>query len=76
VYNLGGRRNSISILETIKELADRGYSLNWTYNRHARTGDHICYISRSHFPNWRMQYDLPRNLDDIVSRHALFARSI
>jgi CDP-paratose 2-epimerase len=38
-------------------------------------GDHICYISdlsklRAHFPNWKMQYDLPRILDEIAARQA------
>ena len=79
VYNLGGgRQNSISVLETIQELAHRGYKLRWKYDDRARKGDHICYISntaklRAHFPNWKMQYDLPRILDDIVS-HYLPAR--
>ncbi len=81
VYNLGGgRRNSISILETIAALKDRGYNLRWKYNDHARIGDHICYISnltklQSHFPGWKMQYDLPRILDDIVSHYASAAQA-
>ena len=75
VYNLGGgRQNSISVLETIQELAERGYKLRWKYEDCPRKGDHICYISntaklRSHFPNWSMQYDLARILDDIVSHY-------
>lgn len=75
VYNLGGgRENSISILETIEELARRGFRLNWKYEDQPRRGDHICYISntakiRSHFPSWNMSYDLPRIFDEIVSHH-------
>lgn len=75
VYNLGGgRRNSISILETLAQLSDRGYQLKWTYDDQARAGDHICYISdisklQAHFPNWSMRYDLPRILDDIVEHY-------
>jgi CDP-paratose 2-epimerase len=75
VYNLGGgRENSISILETIEELARRGFPLHWKYEDQPRRGDHICYISnttkvRSHFPSWNMRYDLPRIFDEIVSHY-------
>jgi CDP-paratose 2-epimerase len=75
VYNLGGgRENSISMLETIEELARRGFRLHWKYEDQPRRGDHICYISntakiRSHFPSWNMSYDLPRIFDEIVSHH-------
>jgi CDP-paratose 2-epimerase len=76
VYNLGGgRKNSISILETIKELDCRGFPLNWSYEDRPRTGDHICYISntaklRAHFPNWNLQYDLPQILDQIILHYS------
>jgi len=75
VYNLGGgRQNSLSILETIDILAGMGLKLRYRYHDTHRIGDHICYISdlrklRSHFPNWEMQYGLPRILDEIVERH-------
>ncbi|HUK16177.1 MAG TPA: NAD-dependent epimerase/dehydratase family protein [Bryobacteraceae bacterium] len=75
VYNLGGgRANSLSILETIDALAGMGLKLRYSYKDMNRTGDHICYISdlsklRAHFPNWKMQYDLPRILDEIAARH-------
>lgn len=75
VYNLGGgRKNSLSILETIDLLAGMGLHLRHRYNDTNRSGDHICYISdltklRSHFPKWEMQYDLPRILNEIVERH-------
>jgi CDP-paratose 2-epimerase len=75
VYNLGGgRQNSLSILETIDALAARGLKLRYSYQDTNRVGDHICYISdlsklRRHFPNWKLQYDLPRILDAIVERH-------
>jgi CDP-paratose 2-epimerase len=75
VYNLGGgRANSLSILETVDALAGMGLKLHYSYKDTNRTGDHICYISdltklRSHFPNWKMQYDLPRILNEIVARH-------
>jgi len=75
VYNLGGgRQNSLSILETIDALAARGLKLRYSYQDTNRVGDHICYISdlsklRRHFPNWKLQYDLPRILDEIVEHH-------
>jgi len=75
VYNLGGGRpNSLSILETIDLLADMGYKLEYQYDERHRTGDHICYVSdltkvRSHFPDWRLEYDLPRIVDELVERY-------
>jgi CDP-paratose 2-epimerase len=34
-------------------------------------GDHICYISdltkiHQHFPKWKLEYDLPRIIGEIV----------
>ncbi len=81
VYNLGGgRRNSLSILETIDLLAGFGYRLRYRYDPASRVGDHICYISdlgkiHAHFPGWRMEYDLPRILAGIVERRASYARA-
>jgi len=75
VYNLGGgRRNSLSILETIDALAGMGLHLRYGYQDVNRIGDHICYISdlskvHSHFPKWKMEYGLPRILDELVERH-------
>lgn len=75
VYNLGGgRTNSISLLETIRMLADLGYPLRYSYRDQNRVGDHICYITdlsklRCHFPDWRIEYDLPRIVGEIVNRH-------
>lgn len=79
VYNLGGgRANSISILETVELLAGLGYRLDYTYEPANRVGDHICYISdltkiRTHFPQWRMEYPLPRIVaeivDEVLRRH-------
>ncbi len=75
VYNLGGgRQNSISILETIEVLEDMGIKLNYTYNEQNRIGDHICYISdltkiRSHFPDWKLEYDLSRIFFELVEQY-------
>jgi CDP-paratose 2-epimerase len=81
VYNLGGgRQNSLSILETIDMLAEIGYHLRYSYDPANRVGDHICYISdlrkiRSHFPNWHLEYDLPKIIHGIVERRAHVARA-
>jgi CDP-paratose 2-epimerase len=75
VYNLGGgRHNSISILETIDLLAGMGYTLKHSYKAENRVGDHICYISDltkiyRHYPNWKLEYDLPRIVGEIVEAH-------
>jgi CDP-paratose 2-epimerase len=75
VYNLGGGRgNSLSILETVEALGQMGHTLKFEYDETNRIGDHICYISdigklRSHFPNWRLEYDIPRILEEIVTRY-------
>ena len=82
VYNLGGgRRNSISILETIRLLKEMGHPLNYQYNPTNRIGDHICYISdltkiHSHFPSWKLEYDLPRILEEMVRQFADQAASV
>ncbi|MGC2108195.1 MAG: NAD-dependent epimerase/dehydratase family protein [Candidatus Korobacteraceae bacterium] len=76
VYNLGGgRQNSISILETIDLLDGLGFKLQYDYDPVNRIGDHICYISdlskiRSHFPTWKLEYDLPAIIDETVRRQA------
>lgn len=81
VYNLGGgRSNSISILETIAVLADMGYPLEYRYEDTNRKGDHICYISdltklRAHFPEWRLEHDLPSILEEMTRRHAAAVRA-
>lgn len=75
VYNLGGgRANSLSILETVDALAGMGFTLAFEYHDQHRKGDHICYISdltklRSHFPDWRLEYDIPRILNEMVERN-------
>lgn len=73
VYNLGGgRANSLSILETIDMLAQRGYRLAYDYVDEPRVGDHICYVTdlgkvRAHFPAWYLSYDLPKIIGEIVA---------
>ncbi|HTS66845.1 MAG TPA: NAD-dependent epimerase/dehydratase family protein [Candidatus Acidoferrales bacterium] len=82
VYNLGGgRRNSISILETIDRLAEMGYTLRHSYKPENRIGDHICYISdltklHSHFPGWRQEYTLDRIFEEIIATRLAKAEAV
>ena len=72
VYNIGGGRYSnCSMLEAI-ELCEQitGRELNWKYSDENRIGDHIWYVSdlnkfRSHYPGWRIEYDVPKILSEI-----------
>jgi CDP-paratose 2-epimerase len=72
VYNLGGgRENSISMLEAI-DACERiaGRDLTWTLSDAARMGDHRWWISdvdafRADYPEWTIEYDLPRTLREI-----------
>ena len=74
VYNMGGgRKNSISILETI-ELVNKltgGKWNNYEYVDKARAGDHIWYISdltkfKKDYPNWDVTYSVERIIQDII----------
>ncbi|HWQ52582.1 MAG TPA: NAD-dependent epimerase/dehydratase family protein [Bryobacteraceae bacterium] len=81
VYNMGGgRANSISILETITTLADMGHKLEYRYEDTNRKGDHICYISdltklKAHYPDWRLEHNLPSILEEMVRQHVSAARA-
>jgi len=49
-----------------------GLPLTYGYPDQNRTVDHICYISdlpklHSHYPEWRLEYDIPRIITEIVS---------
>jgi CDP-paratose 2-epimerase len=72
VYNIGGgRRSNCSMLEAI-DLCEGITSkpLRWEYSDQSRRGDHIWWISdtsrfEQHFPEWRLEYDVPRILQEI-----------
>ena len=72
VYNMGGGRTSnCSMLEAI-DLAQQiaGRELHWSYEEANRIGDHIWWVSdvgkfSRHYPQWRIEYDVPRILSDI-----------
>ncbi len=72
VYNIGGGRHAnCSMLEAIAECEKlTGRPMNWSYVDDNRIGDHIWYISdvrkfQSHFPEWRITYDIPATLAEI-----------
>jgi CDP-paratose 2-epimerase len=72
VYNIGGGRfSNCSVLEAIERTQEiAGRSLDWTYSNQSRVGDHIWWIGdngkfASHYPEWRMEYDVDRILTEI-----------
>jgi CDP-paratose 2-epimerase len=72
VYNLGGgRSNSVSVVEAIRQLEERfGKTLKTEYVDTPRIGDHICYISdlRSFQRDydWTVERNLATILDELV----------
>jgi CDP-paratose 2-epimerase len=72
VYNIGGGRlSNCSVLEAIEISQDiAGRHLEWNYVDQNRIGDHIWWIGdngrfQSHYPEWRMEYDVERILKEI-----------
>jgi CDP-paratose 2-epimerase len=74
VYNLGGGRfSNVSMTEAIaktEKLTGKKAIVELKEND-ARKGDHIWYISsmakfRSHFPEWKQQYDIDATIEEIV----------
>ena len=77
VYNIGGGRfSNCSMLEAITMCDEiSGQKLQWQYVEENRAGDHIWWISdirhfQSHFPSYRLQYDVPAILREIHDRNA------
>jgi CDP-paratose 2-epimerase len=77
VYNIGGSRfSNCSMLEAInlsQEITNR--ELDWKYKEQNRIGDHIWWISdvskfQSHYPVWRLQYDISKILREIYDANA------
>ena len=72
VYNIGGGRfSNCSVLEAI-DLAQEisSSALDWTYVDENRVGDHIWWVGSNqrfadHYPQWKMQYDVPRILGEM-----------
>jgi CDP-paratose 2-epimerase len=72
VYNIGGGHTSnCSMLEAIALCENiTGKELRTRYVGENRRGDHIWWISdlmhfERHYPNWKLQYDVPRILREI-----------
>ena len=72
VYNIGGGRfSNASVLEAItlsEEIGGR--ALEWAYVDEPRRGDHMWWIGSNarfegQFPNWKLEYDVPRILEEI-----------
>jgi CDP-paratose 2-epimerase len=77
VYNIGGGRfSNASVLEAIRlseELARE--RLDWTYEEANRIGDHIWWIGdtgrfESHYPDWKLDYDVRRILEEMHEANA------
>jgi len=74
VYNIGGGRfSNASVIEAIR-LSEEivGEKLEWTYAEGNRIGDHIWWIGdngrfASHYPDWNLEYDVPRILEEIYT---------
>ncbi|MBI4039343.1 NAD-dependent epimerase/dehydratase family protein [Candidatus Daviesbacteria bacterium] len=73
VYNVGGgRKNSISLLESFDLIESiTGKKMKWQL-KEAREGDHQVYISdiskvKSHYPNWDIRIGLPEIFRDIYN---------
>jgi CDP-paratose 2-epimerase len=73
VYNLGGGRdNSLSVLESIREIEARAeLTLESEYVDANREGDHICYISdlrllQAEYPEWSIERAVSQILDELV----------
>jgi CDP-paratose 2-epimerase len=58
----------LEAIEMCQEIT--GNELRWDYSEKNRNGDHIWWITdlskfRSHYPDWRPEYDVPRILREI-----------
>jgi len=74
IYNAGGgRKNSISILETIN-LVNQITKKNWNnfkVNKESRSGDHIWYITNFNkfskkFPSWKIKNSNQQIIEQII----------
>ena len=76
VYNIGGGRfSNCSMLEGIRMVEQvSGRKFNYTYQEGNRSGDHIWYVSdlrrfQQHYPEWKLQYDCPRIIQEIYQNN-------
>jgi CDP-paratose 2-epimerase len=75
VYNMGGSRHSnVSMLEAIRMIYEiSACKLHYTLTDHARSGDHIWYISdvrkfQQHYPGWQYHYDIETILRELIQQ--------
>jgi CDP-paratose 2-epimerase len=75
VYNVGGgRKNNISILETITALEQMGFPLDYSMTEDHRKGDHICYVTdlskvRRDYPEWEQTHSISTILESLIDRN-------
>jgi CDP-paratose 2-epimerase len=77
VYNMGGGRFSNASMREAIKLCEQitGREMRWSYTEENRIGDHIWWISdlakfKSHYPNWKQNFDVPGILKDIYEKNA------
>ena len=73
IYNLGGgRQNSCSIIEAIKEIEQISkIKLNYTFKSKNRTGDHKWYITdnskfKKHYIGWKLKYNIKNIFKEMI----------
>ena len=73
IYNLGGgRQNSCSIIEAIKEIEQISkIKLNYTFKSKNRTGDHKWYITdnskfKKHYKGWKLKYNIKNIFKEMI----------
>ncbi len=73
IYNLGGgRQNSCSIIEAIKEIEKISkIKLNYTFKSKNRTGDHKWYITdnskfKKHYKGWKLKYNIKNIFKEMI----------
>lgn len=73
VYNIGGGRfSNCSVIEALNYVEYKSkISINKTFTKNPRIGDHMWYISdcskfKSHFPKWKQKYNYKKIIDEII----------
>ena len=76
VYNMGGGRHSNCSMREARDLCEGITSRPFQsqYVDENRRGDHIWWISdcsrfQKHYPDWKLQYDVPRILKEIFEQN-------
>lgn len=77
IYNAGGgRKNSISILETIALVnkINKGKWNNFVIKKKPRIGDHIWYITnfskfQKKFKKWKIKYNIKKIIQQLIQEN-------